>query len=245
MKNILITLMFDGTAYHGWQVQENAQSVQQTVQDAIEKILGKRESIVGCSRTDSGVHANMFCCNMRTESNIAPEKLKKALNAVLPPDISVKNCGEVPYQFHARYDCISKEYKYLLVNSDYKNPFYSNRAFFYPYSIDNEMLNKEIKDFIGIHDFSAFCASGSSVDDKVREIKNAEVRRNGEIVEFIFEADGFLYNMVRIMVGTLLEINEGKIKRGSIPQIIESKNRNNAGLTAKSCGLYLNRVNYN
>lgn len=245
MKNILITLMFDGTAYHGWQVQENAQSVQQTVQDAIEKILGKRESIVGCSRTDSGVHANMFCCNMRTESNIAPEKLKKALNAVLPPDISVKNCGEVPYQFHARYDCISKEYKYLLVNSDYKNPFYSNRAFFYPYRIDNEMLNKEIKDFIGIHDFSAFCASGSSVDDKVREIKNAEVRRNGEIVEFIFEADGFLYNMVRIMVGTLLEINEGKIKRGSIPQIIESKNRNNAGLTAKSCGLYLNRVNYN
>lgn len=245
MKNILITLMFDGSAYHGWQVQENARTVQQTLQDTIEKILGRRESVVGCSRTDSGVHANMFCCNMRTENNIAPEKLKKALNALLPPDIAVKNCGEVPYQFHARYDCISKEYKYLLFNSDYRNPFYENRALFYPYHIDDEMLSKEAKSFIGIHDFSAFCAAGSSVDDKVREVKNAEVRRDGDLVEFIFEADGFLYNMVRIMVGTLLGINEGKIKKGAIPDIIKSKDRKTAGMTASPEGLYLNRVNYN
>lgn len=245
MKNILITLMFDGTAYHGWQVQNNALTVQQALQDAIEKILGRRESIVGCSRTDSGVHANMFCCNMRTDKDITPEKLKKALNAILPPDISVKSCGEVPYQFHARYDCVSKEYKYILLNSDYKNPFYKDRAMYYPYHIDEELLNREVKSFIGIHDFSAFCASGSSVEDKVRQIKNAGVRRNGDIIEFVFEADGFLYNMVRIMVGTLLEVNEGKIKKGSIPEIIESKDRNNAGITAKACGLYLNRVNYN
>ena len=115
MRNILITLMFDGADFHGWQVQDNAVTIQQTLQNTIEKILGKRENIIGCSRTDSGVHANMFCCNMRTDSDISPEKLKKALNALLPSSISVKNCGEVPYSFHARYDCTSKEYKYLIL----------------------------------------------------------------------------------------------------------------------------------
>ena len=140
MRNILITLMFDGADFHGWQVQDNAVTIQQTLQNTIEKILGKRENIIGCSRTDSGVHANMFCCNMRTDSDITPEKLKKALNALLPSSISVKNCGEVPYSFHARYDCTSKEYKYLILNSDYRNPFLFKRALYYPYYIDTDML---------------------------------------------------------------------------------------------------------
>ncbi|MEG1846561.1 MAG: tRNA pseudouridine(38-40) synthase TruA [Oscillospiraceae bacterium] len=245
MKNFLIALMYDGSNYHGWQVQENAITVQSTLQDAVEKILGKRENIVGCSRTDSKVHANMFCCNMKTEKDIKPEKLKKALNALLPNDISVKFCGEVPLEFHARYDCISKEYKYLILNTDYRNPFYENRAYFYSYPIDATMLNEEIKAFIGINDFSAFCAAGSSVDDKVREIKDAKIERKGDIIEITFLGDGFLYNMVRIMVGTLLDINSGKIKRNQIQNIIKSKNRNNAGATAPPEGLYLNKVNYN
>ncbi|MEG2080601.1 MAG: tRNA pseudouridine(38-40) synthase TruA [Oscillospiraceae bacterium] len=245
MKNFLIALMYDGSNYHGWQVQENAVTVQSTLQDAVEKILGKRENIVGCSRTDSKVHANMFCCNMKTEKDIKPEKLKKALNALLPNDISVKFCGEVPLEFHARYDCISKEYKYLILNTDYRNPFYENRAYFYSYPIDATMLNEEIKAFIGINDFSAFCAAGSSVDDKVREIKDAKIERKGDIIEITFLGDGFLYNMVRIMVGTLLDINSGKIKRNQIQNIIKSKNRNNAGATAPPEGLYLNKVNYN
>lgn len=244
MRNILITLMFDGADFHGWQVQDNAVTIQQTLQNTIEKILGKRENIIGCSRTDSGVHANMFCCKMRTDSDISPEKLKKALNALLPSSISVKNCGEVPYSFHARYDCTSKEYKYLILNSDYRNPFLFKRALYYPYYIDTDMLNSEAQDFIGTHDFSAFCAAGSSVEDKIRTVKNASVIRNNEIIEVTFEADGFLYNMVRIMVGTLLDINRGKIVPGSIPQIIESKDRNQAGATAAPEGLYLNRVNY-
>lgn len=244
MRNILITLMFDGADYHGWQVQDNAVTVQQTLQDTIEKILGKRENIIGCSRTDSGVHANMFCCNMRTESDIPSEKLKKALNALLPPSIAVKNCGEVPYSFHARYDCTSKEYKYIILNSDYRNPFLFKRALYYPYHIDAELLNGEAQSFVGMYDFSAFCAAGSNVESKVRTVKKASVIRNNEIVEFTFEADGFLYNMVRIMVGTLLDINRGKIEQGSIPQIIESKDRNLAGATAAPDGLYLNRVNY-
>lgn len=171
MRNILITLMFDGADFHGWQVQDNAVTIQQTLQNTIEKILGKRENIIGCSRTDSGVHANMFCCNMRTDSDISPEKLKKALNALLPSSISVKNCGEVPYSFHARYDCTSKEYKYLILNSDYRNPFLFKRALYYPYYIDTDMLNSEAQDFIGTHDFSAFCAAGSSVEGKIRTVK--------------------------------------------------------------------------
>ncbi len=244
MRNLLLSLMFDGTGYHGWQVQKNAVTVQQTLQDAIERILGVRENVVGCSRTDSGVHANMFCCNMRTENEIQPEKLKTALNAVLPEDIAVTSCGEVPYTFHARYDCVSKEYKYLILNSKQRNPFYVNRALFYPHSIDADMMNTEAKAFLGLHDFSSFCAADSSVDDKARNIKSISVKRNGSFVEFTVEADGFLYNMVRIMVGTLLDINSGKIERNSISEIIESKDRKKAGKTAPACGLYLNKVNY-
>ncbi len=244
MRNLLLSLMFDGTGYHGWQVQKNAVTVQQTLQDAIERILGVRENVVGCSRTDSGVHANMFCCNMRTENEIQPEKLKTALNAVLPEDIAVTSCGEVPYTFHARYDCVSKEYKYLILNSKQRNPFYVNRALFYPYSIDADMMNTEAKAFLGLHDFSSFCAADSSVDDKARNIKSISVKRNGSFVEFTVEADGFLYNMVRIMVGTLLDISSGKIERNSISEIIESKDRKKAGKTAPACGLYLNKVNY-
>lgn len=244
MRNLLLTLMFDGTGYHGWQVQKNAVTVQQTLQDAIERILGVRENVVGCSRTDSGVHANMFCCNMRTGSEIEPEKLKTALNAVLPQDIAVTSCGEVPYTFHARYDCVSKEYKYLILNSKQRNPFYINRALFYPHSIDADMLNFEAQAFLGMHDFTSFCAADSSVDDKARNIKSISVKRNGSLVEFTVEADGFLYNMVRIMVGTLLDINGGKIEKNSISQIIDSKDRKQAGKTAPACGLYLNKVNY-
>lgn len=244
MRNLLLTLMFDGTGYHGWQVQKNALTVQQTLQDAIERILGVRENVVGCSRTDSGVHANMFCCNIRTENEIKPEKLKTALNAVLPEDIAVISCGEVPYTFHARYDCVSKEYKYLILNSGQRNPFYVKRALFYPQSIDADMMNSEAQAFLGMHDFTSFCAADSSVDDKTRNIKSISVKRNGAFVEFTVEADGFLYNMVRIMVGTLLDINGGKIEKNLISQIIESKDRKQAGKTAPAYGLYLNKVNY-
>ena len=244
MRNILITLMFDGADFHGWQVQDNAVTIQQTLQNTIEKILGKRESIMGCSRTDSGVHANMFCCNMRTESDISPEKLKKALNALLPSSISVKNCGEVPYSFHARYDCTSKEYKYLILNSDYRNPFLFKRALYYPYYIDTDMLNSEAKDFIGTHDFSAFCAAGSSVEGKIRTVKNASVIRNNEIIEVTFEADGFLYNMVRLMAGTLLEVGRGKQEPQWVKEILASKERVTPGPKLPAKGLTLIQIEY-
>ncbi len=245
VRNYLLTLQYDGTNYHGWQVQENAVTVQQTVQDAIERILGKRENVTGCSRTDARVHADMFCCNIRTEKEISPEKLQTALNAVLPRDIAVLSCRLVPYDFHARYDCTGKTYKYLILNRTVRDPFLENRAYHFPWHLDVDFLNAQAQAFLGTHDFSAFCASKSSVEDKVREIRRISVARCGDVVEFTVEGNGFLYNMVRIMVGTLLDIGNGVLPRDSIPDILASRERSRAGVTAPAHGLYLYNVDYN
>ena len=244
MRNLLLTISFDGSAYHGWQVQENAVTVQETLQDALEQICSRRDNVVGCSRTDSGVHANMYCCNIRTESNIECKRLVGALNAVLPRDIAALDCREVDYDFHARYDCKSKEYIYKIWNSPNKNPFLYNYSLHYKYPIDEKFLNEQAKAFIGTHYFDAFCAAGSSVEDTKRTVLNASVEREGDMIIFRVEADGFLYNMVRIMTGTLIDISRGKIPAGSIGKIILSRSRENAGYTAPAHGLYLNRIHY-
>lgn len=244
MRNLLLTLRYNGTAYHGWQVQPNGDTVQARLTDAFRAIGGTDENIIGCSRTDAGVHANMFCCNVRTNCTVLTEKIPDALNAHLPPDISVYGCREVPYEFHARYDCKGKEYVYIIYNGKYRNPFYENRAMFYPYELDEKLLNSAAKDFIGIYDFSAFCSSNTEIADKTREIFDCTVQRNGDIILLTVSGNGFLYNMVRIIVGTLLEIQQGKIEKNKIPFIIESKSRENAGATAPACGLYLNKVIY-
>lgn len=244
MRNLLLTLAFDGTAYHGWQVQANAVTVQRTVQDAWERICGVRDNLVGCSRTDAGVHANMFCCNLRTEAELACDRLQTALNAVLPRDISVLSCREVPYEFHARYDCSSKEYIYRLWNAQVRSPFEENYAWHYKYPIDEAALDASAGLFIGRHDFTSFCASGSSVEDNTRTVIAAGVERRGDEVIFRVEADGFLYNMVRIMTGTLIGVASGKIRGDEITEIISCRDRSRAGITAPAHGLYLNKVNY-
>lgn len=244
MKNELLTLSFDGTNYHGWQVQPNAVTVQSRLQDAAERILGERVPITGCSRTDAHVHADMFCCNLRTHKEVSPEKLHTALNAVLPRDIAVLSVREVPLDFHARYDCTGKSYRYLILNRAVRDPFLENRALHYPWTLDAEALHAQAQSFLGTHDFSAFCASKSDVEDKVREIRECTVTRNGDLVEIRVTGDGFLYNMVRIMVGTLLDVQCGKIAVGSIPQILSSCDRTRAGVTAPAHGLYLHKVYY-
>lgn len=240
----MLTLCFDGTNYHGWQVQPNAVTVQSRLQDATERILGERVPITGCSRTDAHVHADMFCCNLRTQKEMPPEKLQTALNAVLPRDIAVLSVREVPLDFHARYDCTGKSYRYLILNRAVRDPFLENRALLYPWTLDAEALHVQAQSFLGTHDFSAFCASKSDVEDKVREIRECTVTRNGDLVEIRVTGDGFLYNMVRIMVGTLLDVQCGKIAVGSIPQILSSRDRTRAGVTAPAHGLYLHKVYY-
>lgn len=243
MRNLLFTISFDGSAYHGWQVQENAVTVQETLQDAYEHICGTRDNITGCSRTDAGVHANMYCCNIRTENNMECGRLVTAMNAVLPDDISVQSCREIGYDFHARYDCKSKEYIYKIWNSPNKNPFLFKYSYQYKYPLEESFLDRQAKEFIGTYDFRAFCAAGSSVEDTVRTVTDAGVSREGDMVVFRVEADGFLYNMVRIMVGTLIGISGGKIE-DTIKDIIISGDRNRAGITARPEGLFLNRVVY-
>lgn len=223
MKNLLFTLRYDGTDYHGWQVQENANTVQQTFQDAAERICGVRDNVIGCSRTDSGVHADMYCCNMRTESSLSPEKWKSAMNGVLPHDIAVTDCREVPFEFHARYDCSGKRYVYRIWNAQERNPFISRYSYHYKYPLDADFLNRQASQMLGTHDFSAFCAASASTVDNVRTLTRAEVVRRGNEVLMYFEADGFLYNMVRIMVGTLLDISRGRIAADSLPDIISAE----------------------
>lgn len=244
MRNILLTIKYLGTAYSGWQVQANAPSVQQTLQDAIEKLFGVRESVVGCSRTDAGVHANMYCCNLRTSSALPCDVVVRGLNAHLPDDIAVLSCRDVDYDFHARYDCCGKEYIYIIHNSHIRDPFLLGRSWDFKKQIDAEFLNEQAQSFVGTHDFKAFCASGSSVQSTVRTVKSFRVTRDGENVIMSVKADGFLYNMVRIMVGTLTDITLGRIKPDTIPEIIASCERKNAGVTAPPQGLYLNRVYY-
>ncbi len=244
MRNIKLWLSYNGTAYHGWQVQDNADTVQGQVEKSIEQIFCTKISVNGCSRTDAGVHANEFCCNFKTENPMECEKIVKALNAKLPLDIVILNCEEADIAFHSRFDAKGKEYIYKIWNSEKRNPFLLDTVYQYKYKLDENLLNEASKDFIGTHDFKAFCASGSSVKDTVRTIKNASVERDGNMVIFKVEGDGFLYNMVRIMVGTLIYINEGKVDKDAIPQIIKNGNREYAGKTVSPEGLYLNKFFY-
>ncbi len=244
-RNILVILSYDGSRYHGWQVQKNALTVQEVFQNALEKIINEKVDIKGCSRTDTGVHANMYAVNFKTSSKIRCENIIYALNRFLPKDIAAIKSSEVPLDFHARYSCKGKEYIYKIWNNKIRNPFLNNRAFHYWYPLDENYLNSAAQMFIGSHDFTSFATLDKrETKNMIRNIEKFNVYRNGDMVEFKVKADGFLYNMVRIMSGTLLRIAQNKIKPEEIPRIIESKNRKNAGPTAPPEGLYLNKVFY-
>ena len=245
MRNILLSICYDGTNYHGWQIQKNAITVQEVFQNALFKILNETVDIKGCSRTDSGVHANMYCVSAKINSNIPCERLKMAMNRFLPSDIAVTGAIEVPLDFHARYACCAKEYIYKIWNQRVRNPFLNGRALHYWYPIDVEKLNLAAKNFIGTHDFTSFCTLDSrNPENLTRTVKNFVVEKNNGLVTMKVSADGFLYNMVRIMVGTLLQVAARRISPDDINNIIEVKNRAMAGPTAVAYGLYLNKVYY-
>ncbi len=246
-RKILLKIGYLGAAYCGFQVQKNAPSIQETVQDAAERVFGKRYPLSGCSRTDSGVHALEYYCTVETDgdaNNVPIEKIPDAMNSLLPEDIAVFHAEYKDSDFHVRYSVRSKEYKYVVWNSKYKNPYLKDRAYHYPKALDVCIMNTAAKAFIGRHDFSAFMASGSSCEDTVREIYSASVEREGDTVVFKVSGNGFLYNMVRIMMGTLIAVSEGKIDAYGIDDIIKNCDRSAAGMTVPACGLYLNKVNY-
>lgn len=244
MDRLLLTLQYDGSRYHGWQVQPNAITVQETLQNAVEQITGKRLGITGCSRTDTGVHARRFYCTMDIPPKPSVSVLRRALNAVLPPDVVVLECRTVPPSFHPRYSAHGKRYVYHIWNGAVRSPFCSSYALTVQTPLDIARLNETASLFLGKHDFSAFCSAGSTVEDKHRTVFRSEAVRQGELVNYIVEADGFLYNMVRIMVGTLLDVHSGRLDNTAVSQALATGRRELAGITAPPQGLFLDEVFY-
>lgn len=244
MKRVLLTIGYDGTCYHGWQVQKNAVTVQQVLCETLEKMLGKTHDVVGTSRTDAGVHAREFTCHLDCDDNIPESAFLRGLNSLLPPDIAVKDCKQVPNDFHARYNAKGKTYSYYIYNSNLKDPFKSRYSWQIERPLDIELMNKFAEQIIGTHDFYAFSSSGRTVEDTVRTLSECYVKKQGDDIVLTVTANGFLYNMVRIIVGTAVGVSDKKISICDIPEILNSKKREMAGITAPPQGLFLEKVHY-
>lgn len=244
MRNIMLTIRFNGTAYCGYQVQKNGITIAEKVQDAIEKLTKTRSDIKGCSRTDSGVHAYMYCLNFHTISTIPCNKMIQGLNRFLPQDISVYDCKDMQIDFHARYHCSGKEYVYIFHNSYNRDAFLHNLAYQYGYNIDENKINDAGKLLIGTHDFKSFCSVNTDIQDTVRTIYDFKAVRENDIVKIYISGNGFLFNMVRIIVGTMLWVNSDRLNQDDIKNILHGKDRSLAGPTAPAHGLYLNKVFY-
>lgn len=245
MKNIKLTIEYDGTNYLGWQKQKSSKNtIQETIEIAISKIVKKEVAITGSSRTDSGVHAKGMVANFYTDSNVPPERFREAINTKLPDDIAIIKSEEVSEEFHSRYDSKGKTYCYTIINRDEKVALYKNFSYHVKEKLDIDEMKKACQYFIGKHDFKAFKTNGSSVKTSIRTIKDLHIENEGNIIKVFVTADGFLYNMVRIIVGTLILVGSNKIKEDFVKNIIESGVRQNAGKCAPANGLCLEKVFY-
>ncbi len=244
MRNLKITMAFRGTRYHGFQRQDNACSVQEVVETALSKLLNEPVTIQGCSRTDTGVHANQFCFSLQTENQIRPRNFIRGACGYLPPDISILDVEDVPLSFHARYSCVAKEYMYRIHNSESKNPFTTDLELLYRRKLDLPLIEAAANHFVGTHDFASFCTNCTKDKNTIRTIHDITIKKEEKTVILLVKGDGFLYNMVRILVGTLLGVNEGRFALSEMDAILAARNRLRAGITAQPHGLYLNQVFY-
>ena len=244
MRNIALFLTYLGTAYHGWQIQKNLTTVQETMEKAIAMVTGESVHVTGCGRTDAGVHAKCYVANFRTDSTIPMERLPYALNTHLPPDIVVRKAFEVHEGFNSIGSCARKEYTYLIYNSRVKDPFYVDRAWFYPKHLDEEIMQAAADQFVGTHDFAAVRSVGTNVKSTVRTVYYYKVERQGNLITLKVCANGFLYNMARAMAGTVVFAAEGKIAPEEIGAILDSGNRTAAGPTVPPGGLYMTHLWY-
>ncbi len=244
MKNIALKLMYNGAAYHGWQVQKDLPTVAETLEKALSSVCGGRVKVTGCGRTDAGVHAERYVANFRTDSRIPCERLPLAVNTRLPEDIAVAAAFEVDEGFNAIGSCLKKEYTYRIYNSRIRDPFYVDRAYFYPKRLDEAVMDRAARAFEGKHDFRAVRSVGTETRTTVRTIYYCYVTRSADLLELKVCANGFLYNMVRAITGTALYAAEGKLTPEDIPAILESGNRTLAGPTVPPGGLYLTKLWY-
>ena len=244
MKRVLLTIAYDGTDYHGWQVQPNGITVQEVLQKGLCELLGTKTGATGCSRTDSGVHAKQFCCHVDCDDNISDDAFIRGLSAKLPSDIAVIDCKTVASDFHARYNALGKTYVYNILNSKIKDPFLERYYWRIERELDIDKMNEFCGKIVGKHDFYAFSSSGRTVEDTVRTVKECFVTKRDNKVKLQITADGFLYNMVRIIVGTAVAVSDGKIDPNDTEKILAEKKRENAGITAPAKGLFLEKVIY-
>lgn len=244
MRNIKLTIEYDGTNYAGWQRQKNALSIQQVLEEAVFNLTKEEVEVIGSSRTDAGVHARGFVGNFHSSSNIPGDRFKQAINDKLPSDIVIVESEEVDESFHARFDSKGKKYSYTILNRYVPPAIGRNYVYHYRYIIDVKAMQEAAAYFIGTNDFQAFRSLGSSTKTTVRTITDAEVCRSGDLIKIQVVGNGFLYNMVRIIAGTLLYVGIGKIKPMEIPEILESKDRDKAGSVLPARGLCLEKVYY-
>lgn len=243
MRNIKIVIQYDGSRYHGWQKQPNAATIQETVENAIGSITGETITLYGCGRTDAGVHARYYVCNFFTDSRFDASRFKYAINSRLPDDIVCTLSEEAEDSFDSRWST-SKTYSYLIRNSEFPDVFLNKRAWHYCHPLDLNAMQKAAECFVGEHDFIGFASSGFTVKTTVRTIYSLNVTKEGDIIRIDVTGNGFLYNMVRIIAGTLVFCGSGKIDWRDMPDIIASLDRKRAGITAPADGLYLSEVFY-
>lgn len=245
MKRIKCELMYDGSRFSGYQSQPKDRTVQQELERALWRIHKKTSIKTHASgRTDAGVHAMGQVVHFDTPIMMPADRWARALNGELPNDISVKQTEEVPETFHARYSVSGKEYRYRLYQTPYRDPFRRMHAHHYPYPLDIERMKEAAAHLLGEHDFTSFCSTKSDKENKVRTVTNISFLEQDDDIEIHFAGSGFLYNMVRIMVGTLLKVGSGRLEPGDVAAILKAKDRNRAAQTAPAEGLYLWQVYY-
>lgn len=244
MRNIALRLKYDGSAYHGWQVQKTDISVAQTLENALSKVCGHTVKTVGCGRTDAGVHALRYCANFRTDCAIPTDRVPLAVNARLPGDIAVVDAVDAPDEFNAIGSCIKKEYVYKILNSSIRDPFLDKRVCFYPPRLDFDRMAEAGRAFEGTHDFRAVRSVGTETKTTVRTVHWCRAEREGDLISIYVCANGFLYNMVRAIVGTMVYAAYGKLEPEEIPHLLALGDRRLTGPTMPPQGLYMNRIWY-
>ena len=244
MKNIALRLRYDGSRYHGWQVQKNAITIAQTMEEALAKVCGERVKLTGCGRTDAGVHALRYCANFHSNCTVPVARLPLAVNSRLPDDIAVVDAVEVLDDFNAIGSCEKKEYVYKILNSRIPDPFLADRVCFYPQRLDISLMQAAAHAFEGTHDFKAVRSEGTQTKTTVRTVYWCRAEKDGDLITVSICANGFLYNMCRAMVGTMVYASYGKLIPEEIPLLLEKRDRRLTGPTMPPQGLYLNRVWY-
>lgn len=244
MPNIKLIVEYDGAAYGGWQSQTNAPTVQDALVDAIRRVTGENVKLFGSGRTDSGVHALGQVASFRTEAAIPPERYASALNPLLPCDIAVRSSCEVPERFHAQFSAVGKRYRYTVYNHRQRTALYRGAAWHVGQKLNVDAMARAAECFLGAHDFTAFQSRGGVERLTVKTVTLSRVAREGDFIRYDVAADGFLYNMVRIMAGTLVKVGRGRLAPEEIPEIIASRDRERAGYTAPAHGLCLMEVYY-